>query len=128
MDPIFSGSLSIHFYDHSLHLYSVKVLVSLFRNIIKVHPSKFHPKARGGVYQFSIFSKLFLNVKISILFKTIISNRTIDHFIFPSSTNCMKHLVKHNMILSIDIPSSRVLDVCYQGIILVRKIQNISKS
>ena len=78
---------------------------------------------RGIVYQFTIFSKILFNVTISIVFKTLIANRISDHFIFPSTTKCLKQIIKQNVILGIYIPRSQVLYICYQGRIILRKTQ-----
>ena len=127
MEPILSRRLSIHYLCILSSFIFYWSTFFIFRNVIQVHPAKLNRKAREGIYQFAIFSKLFLSIKIPILFKTIISNRISDHWILPSYTNCMKHIIKHNMILGIYIPSSQVLGVWYQGRILVRRIQNIFK-
>ena len=45
---------------------------------------------REIIYQFTILYKLFLNITIYILLKKLITNIIIGHFIFPSTTKCLK--------------------------------------
>ena len=127
MEPILYVCLSIYFWLSLSWFIFCWSACFFFWNVIQVHPAKLHPKAGGDISICHIIQTIPQH-QIYIFFKTIISNRTSEHFIFTSSTNCMKHIINHNMILGIYIPSSQVLYVCYQGIIIVRKIQNISNS
>ena len=89
----------------SLQLSDVDLLVSLFRNVVQVRPLKRYPMSGDHINSPSC-QKIFLNITISIVFK-----------------KCLKQIIKQNVILGRDIPSSQVLDVCCQGRMIVRKNQ-----
>ena len=54
---------------------------------------------QGRIYQFAILSKLFLNIAINIVFKTLIENIISDKFVFSITQNYPKQIIKRGDIL-----------------------------
>ena len=106
-----------------IQLSTIDKPVSIFGNIVQVYSDKHYPKVGENISIYHIFQTLPQHNNIYCV-QNFVLNIISDHFILPSSTNCLKQIIKHNIILGIDIPSSQVLEVFYQGIILVIKIQH----